>query len=335
MNAILSLILVVALFLIAFLGAGVANLHFLFGVVIPYLAFVVFVAGVVWRVLRWAKAPVPFRIPTTTGQQYTQEGFKSSYFDNPHTMLGVIGRMAAEVFLFRSLFRNTKVELTSDKKVAYGPEKLLWLAGLAFHYTFLLVLIRHLRFFTEPVPKLVMLVQSLDGFFQIAAPTLYMSSLLYLAAVTVLFLRRILIPQVKYISLPADYFPLLLILGIGITGLIMRYFTKVDVEAVKELTLGLAGFHPTVPAGIGSIFYIHVFLVAILFAYFPFSKLMHAGGVFMSPTRNLANNSRMVRHINPWDYPVKTHDYDEYEDEFRERMVKMKIPVDKPLSEKE
>ncbi|PIX86048.1 MAG: menaquinol oxidoreductase, partial [Nitrospirae bacterium CG_4_10_14_3_um_filter_53_41] len=80
---------------------------------------------------------------------------------------------------------------------------------------------------------------------------------------------------------------------------------------------------------IGSIFYIHLFLVSALFIYFPFSKLMHLGGVFLSPTRNLANNNRMVRHVNPWNYPVKVHTYEEYEDEFRAKMIKAHIPVEK------
>ena len=39
--------------------------------------------------------------------------------------------------------------------------------------------------------------------------------------------------------------------------------------------------------------------MSALAAYFPFSKLMHMAGVFLSPTRNLANNNRMVRHVNP------------------------------------
>ena len=73
----------------------------------------------------------------------------------------------------------------------------------------------------------------------------------------------------------------------------------------------------------------HLFLVTILLAYFPFSKLMHFAGVFMSPTRNLANNNRMKRHINPWNYPVKVHTYDEYEDEFRDLMKAAGLPVEK------
>ena len=93
--------------------------------------------------------------------------------------------------------------------------------------------------------------------------------------------------------------------------------------------LGMFTFKPVLPTDAGSIFYIHIFLVSLLAAYFPFSKLMHMGGVFFSPSRNMANNNRRKRHINPWDYPVKVHTYEEYENEFREKMKKVGIPVDR------
>jgi nitrate reductase gamma subunit len=111
----------------------------------------------------------------------------------------------------------------------------------------------------------------------------------------------------------------------------MRYIPglKVNLVAVKELTTGLFGLNPSVPDGIGSIFFIHLFLVAVLLAYFPVSKLMHMGGVFLSPTRNLANNNRFRRHANPWDYPVEGHSYEEWEDEFRDLMKEAGMPVDK------
>jgi nitrate reductase gamma subunit len=101
------------------------------------------------------------------------------------------------------------------------------------------------------------------------------------------------------------------------------------VVAVKELAVGLVSFRPTVPEGISPLFYGHLFLVSVLAAYFPFSKLVHMPGVLLSPTRNQANNNRMVRHVNPWDYPVKTHSYEEYEDEWREKMKASGVPVDK------
>jgi nitrate reductase gamma subunit len=236
--------------------------------------------------------------------------------------------MVLEVFLFRSLFRNLKTEMNGGR-ITYGSAKWLWLAGLAFHVSFFVVLVRHLRFFTEPVPSFVNLLDSLDGFLQIGVPHLLLSGVILVAAVTYLFLRRISIPQVRYISLPADYFPLFLIIGIGTTGIIMRYITKVDIIKVKSLTMGLVGFSASVPDGIGTIFFVHLFLISVLLAYFPFSKLMHLGGVFLSPTRNLPNNSREVRHVNPWAQPVKVHTYDQYEDEFRDKMKDAGIPVEK------
>ena len=109
----------------------------------------------------------------------------------------------------------------------------------------------------------------------------------------------------------------------------MRYFTKVDIVRVKALTMGLVTLGPVVTDGVGVIFFIHIFLISILLAYFPFSKLMHMGGVFLSPTRNMANNSRITRHINPWNYPVKVHTYEEYEDEFRDKMKSVGLPLEK------
>jgi nitrate reductase gamma subunit len=195
-----------------------------------------------------------------------------------------------------------------------------------------------MRLFTDPIPACIQMVENLDSFFrfeiltnnfQFGLPAVYISGFVLLAAVTFLFLRRVLSPPVRYISLAADYFPLFLIFGIAFSGILMRYFTKVNIRNVKELTMGLVTFHPTIPDGIGAIFYVHLFFVCILLAYFPFSKLMHMAGVFLSPTRNLPGNSRAVRHVNPWNYPVEVHTYEEYEEEFREKMIEAGLPVEK------
>jgi len=323
-----SLLLVLGLVLFVFLGTEVLGLQVVFGVLIPYAAILVFLVGFVMRVVDWARSPVPFRIPTTAGQQKTLDWIKPSTVDSPYTSWGVVGRMALEILFFRSLFRNTKMEL-KEGKLIYGSAKWLWLAGLAFHYSFLVIVIRHLRYFTEPVPFVIQTLNSLDSMLQIGSPILYISNVLIVAALLFLLIRRLVNPQVRYISLPADYFPLFLILGIVLTGILMRHFVKVDVMGVKVLAMGLATFRPIVPEGIGFIFYMHLFLFSVLLAYIPFSKLMHMGGVFLSPTRNLPNNSRMVRHVNPWNYPVKMHTYEHYEDDFREKMIEADIPVEK------
>jgi nitrate reductase gamma subunit len=324
-----SLLAVIVLVVISWFGVKSVGLESLFGVVIPYLAVAVFVLGIIYRVVEWAKIPVPFRIPTTCGQGKSLPWIKANNLEAPYNTWGVIGRMALEVLLFRSLFRNSKVELREGPKATYASAKWLWLAGILFHYSFLTIVIRHFRFFLEPVPGIVELISSVDGFFEILLPTIFITDIAFLAAVTYLFLRRVGIPQLRYLSLPADYFPLFLILGIAVTGLLMRTIWKVNLLEVKELAMGLVTFHPTAPAGIGAIFYVHLFLVSALLIYFPFSKLMHAPGVFFSPTRNMANDNRMRRYINPWNYPVKVHTYEEYEDEFREKMKEVGIPVDK------
>jgi nitrate reductase gamma subunit len=329
MKALISFIAVLALAAIAYVGVGMLGLQYLFAVVIPYLAVAVFVIFMIVRVLKWGSSPVPFRIPTTCGQQKSFPWIKHSKLENPSGILGVWGRMALEVFFFRSLFRNLKTQLRDGKQLTYGEAKWLWAAGLAFHWSFLIILIRHLRFFTEKVPAAVQLVEGLDSFLQVGVPLLYMTDAVLLGAVAYLFLRRIGLPQLRYISLINDYFPLFLIFGIALTGVIMRYFYKTDIVSVKMLTMSLVSFSPAVPKGIGIIFYIHLFFLCTLFAYFPFSKLVHMGGVFMSPTRVLANTSRVKRHINPWNYPVHVHTYEEYENDFRDKMKKAGLPVEK------
>lgn len=337
-NYMFSLIAVIVLFLLAYMGIEAAGLHVLFGVVIPYTAAVIFVAGFIRKVMNWAYSPVPFQIPSTCGQQRSLPWITPAEIDNPFTKKGVIVRMALEVLFFRSLFRNFRFEMKDGSKLSYIWEKWLWLAALAFHWAFLAVVIRHLRFFTEPVPFFVRAVEYLDSFFrvevvndviQIGLPGIFISGIVLLAAVIYLFLRRVFIPQVNYISLASDYFPLFLIMGICISGILMRYFLKTDIVSVKAFTMGLVTFRPAIPQGVGSVFYVHLFFVSVLLAYFPFSKLMHLGGIFMSPTRNLTADTRVRRHVNPWNYPVHVHTYQEYEDDFREKMIEAGLPVEK------
>jgi nitrate reductase gamma subunit len=336
-NYMVSLIAVIVLFMIAYVGAQQgAGLQVVFGIIVPYLAVALFVVGFARRVMSWAGSAVPFRITTTAGQQPSLPWVKQDKIDNPSSTLGVVARMFLEVVLFRSLFRNTRMKLKGDGKLSYQLEVFLWIGALAFHYAFLTVSIRHLRFFTEPVPFFVTLLEQVDGFLRIEVmydviqaglPGVYLSGLVLFAAALYLFIRRVAIPNVRYISLAADYFPLFLIIGIALSGIFMRYVAKVDITAVKELTMGLVTFRPTIPDGIGGLFYGHMFLVSVLLAYFPFSKLMHLGGIFLSPTRNMTGNTRQVRHVNPWNQPVKVHTYEEYEDDYREKMVEAGLPV--------
>jgi nitrate reductase gamma subunit len=327
---VISLGAVVVLFLAGYFGAE-AGLHSVFGIVFPYVAVALFLVGLILCVLRWASVPVPFRIPTTCGQQKTLSWIKPAKYENPHDAGGVIVRMALEILLFRSLLRNTKAELQSGGRIAYVSSLGLWLGAMAFHWSMLIILMRHTRFFIEPVPACITFLHEIDGFIlmQLMAPVLYVTSVLFLGGVAFLLWRRLTLPQVRYISLVGDYFPLFLLLGIGGSGVWLRHLSKTDVAAVKDLAVGWVTFNPAVPETISPLFFGHLFLVCVLFAYLPFSKIVHMAGVFLSPTRNMANTNREIRHVNPWDYPVKTHPYEEYEDEWREKMKKAGVPVDK------
>ncbi len=328
---------VIGLMLIAWLGSMIPGMQYFFGVAIPYLAVMVFLGGFVYRVVQWGKSPVPFSIQTTCGQAKSLDFVKHDRLESPHTTTEVVARMALEILTFRSLFRNTKSELYDGPKITYESSKWLWLFALIFHYSFLVIVIRHMRLFLNPVPDFIVWLDWADSMFEIGTPALYLTDAGLLIGLIYLFTRRFTNRQVRYISLASDYFPLLLLIAIGATGVLMRMFLRdgIDIAAIKQLGVGLVTFSPVITTDIGSIFYIHLFLVCVLLVYFPFSKLMHLGGVFLSPTRNMRNDSRQVRHINPWNPDIKVHAYSAYEDEFREFMVDAGIPVEKELEPKE
>ena len=211
-------------------------------------------------------------------------------------------------------------------------DKLLWLGALAFHWSLLVILLRHLRFFVEPVPRLAVLAGQPRWLLpdrRAGASTSPISP--SLAALVYLLQRRLRDPQVRYISLFTDYFALFLLLGIAISGVWMRYFARVGRggrQATRPRAHGLRAGGAREPErrcssiapGAGRARWPPIF---------PFSKLMHMGGVFLSPTRNLANNNRMKRHVNPWNYPVKVHTYEEWEDEFRDKIEAAGLPVER------
>ncbi|SNS15047.1 putative sulfite reductase-associated electron transfer protein DsrM [Humidesulfovibrio mexicanus] len=338
MKAIFSLLMVLALVVIATVGAGAAQMQTIFAYCIPGTAFIIFLVGFACKIISWARRPVPFSIPTTGGQQQSLDWIKQNKWDNPSTGPQTFVRMALEVLTFRSLFRNTKTVLKHDDGqnpiVAYVSAKWLWLFAILFHYGFLIVVIRHMRLFMQPVPTPIATLDYFDSILQILTPTIYISDLLLIGGVSLLLLRRFFDAKVRFISLVNDYFPLFLILGIALSGVYMRYIAKVDIMSIKDVVMGLVAFNYKVPAGVDVSFFVHLFLVSTLLVYFPFSKLMHMGGVFLSPTRNMTNNTRMVHYENVWNDPnIKPHSYEAYENEFREPMHEAGLPLEKTPEE--
>lgn len=224
-----------------------------------YLAITVFAAGIIYRISIFAKTPAPLRIPTMPA---------------PMTQGGVVMRMIKEVTLFHSLFR---------------ANKWIWLFGWLFHVGMLIVVLRHLRYFQEPVWWWVDMIQWIGVYAGFAM----------LAGLLGLWVRRIAVERIRYITGPSDHLILALLVAIAVTGLLMKYVTHTDIVAVKSYMLGLMYFDwQAIPAD--PVLYVHLLLVAALLFVFPISKLIHAPGLFFSPSRNQADDSRRRRHLAPW-----------------------------------
>ncbi len=274
--------------------------------ILPYVAFAIFIVGVIYRIINWANSAVPLKVPTTAGQQPTFNFIRRTWvdkIDSPSNKFWAFIRMLFEVFLFRSLFRNTKYYVEKGGKNA--DTRWLWLFAMLFHYSLLIIVIRHLRFFTNPTPKFVSTIEYLDGLVGVAiVPPLLMTGVIALVALAFLWGRRIFLAKERSISLPSDHLILFFMAVILVSGLLMRYIVKVDLSYVKMFALSIITFHPPSPEVLNNLhwlFLIHFTFVCITIAYLPFSKVMHFAGVWFSPTRNMPNDNRRKRHVNPWD----------------------------------
>jgi nitrate reductase gamma subunit len=298
-----------------------------------YAAAVLFIGGLAWRVWAWAGTPEPFRIPTTSGQQRSLTGIEASLIDSPSTTPGVIGRMCLEVFLFRSLFRNTGFGATPAGQgtrpgLVFPERKALWLAAMALHWSLLVIVVRHLRLFVDPIPRVVAAVTALDGFFEVGSPAWFATDVVIAVALGYLLFRRLRDPLLRYLSLPADYLALAALMTVVGTDILLRYVARVDLVAVRGYALGLAALAPgTLPAP-GFWLAAHMLSVSFLLAILPFTKMIHAAGVWLSPTRNQANDSRRRRHVNPWNAPVPVHGYEAWQDEFRDKLRIANLPIE-------
>ncbi len=223
-----------------------------------YLATATLVVGVGRKIAIYARTPAPLKIPTTPA---------------PTTRSGVVARIFREVVLFESLFKSSKWT---------------WIFGWTFHFGLLLVLLRHMRFFTDPVWFWVNMLQSAG----IYAGYAMVFGLLGLWA------RRIFVDRVRYISAPSDHLMLGLILAIAGTGLLMKFVWHTDVVSVKVFILGLIRFNVQPLPG-DPLILLHLALVVALMFVFPISKLLHVPGLFFSPTRNQIDNPRERRYLPP------------------------------------
>jgi len=200
--------------------------------------------------------------------------FKIPTTPAPVTRTGVTLRLAREVVFFESLFKASLW---------------LWACGWVFHAGLALVLARHLRYFTEPVWSWVAFIQPFGVYAGFAMA----------AGLAGLWARRVFVARVRYISTPSDHLMLALLLAIAGTGLAMKYLVHTNIVGVKEFFLGLMYFDWQ-PLPADPLLYLHLALVATLMIIFPVSKLLHAPGLFFSPSRNQVDDPREHRHVAAW-----------------------------------
>lgn len=228
-------------------------------VVLFYAATLLLTVGLVRKILQYKNSPAPLKIPTTPA---------------PTTTSGVAYRMAKEVVLFESLFKSSKWT---------------WIFGWMFHFGMLVVLVRHLRYFVADVPGWLLAMQPFGKY----------AAFMMVAGLAGLWARRFLVDRVRYISTPSDHLMLALLMGIGVSGVLMTFVEHTDIVALKMFALGLVRFSPQPVPG-DPILLAHLAMVALLMIIFPISKLLHAPGVFFSPTRNQVDNPRERRHLADW-----------------------------------
>ena len=224
-----------------------------------YAAAALLVVGLALKIRGYWRTPAPLLIPTTPA---------------PTSAGGAALRMAREVVFFESLFKGSKWT---------------WAFGWLFHGSLALVLLRHVRYFQDPVWAPIVFVQFFGTY----------AGLTMVAGLAGLWARRIFVDRVRYISTPSDHLHLALLLAIGLSGLCMRFVAHTDIVALKAFVLGLMRFDWQ-PLPADPLLLLHLSLVMLLMIVFPISKLLHAPGLFFSPTRYQIDNPREARHVAAW-----------------------------------
>lgn len=186
-----------------------------------YGAYVVFTYRIVWRiVLLCGPSPRRERNAVLRGQ----------------TALALAKSMG-DIFLLSRLFRT-------------NPR--LWIGEWIFHLSFLLVILRHLRYIVNPVPEWVFALQPVG----ICAGYVLPFSFLYILSV------KLALEKKKYLS-SFNFFFLGLLLIISFTGLLMRIIVRPDIVRIKDFMIGIFTFAPGISPE-GCLFGLH-FIVAFVF----------------------------------------------------------------------
>lgn len=224
------------------------SLAFIVGGVLPYVTILVFAVGMIYRVRSWYKTPQPG---------------KMTLFPAPASATRSV---VAEALLFPSLFRG---------------DRTLWAISWVFHATLALVLLGHIRVFTAVADRVLMALgmgpEAIDA---MSANVGGAAGVVLLVSGILLLLRRVTLQRVREISGVPDFFALLLLIAIVVTGDLMRFGEHFDLAQTRVWAMSLLTFSPEIPQQ--GAFLVHALLAILLIMYIPFSKILHFGGIFFT-----------------------------------------------------
>jgi len=227
---------------------------FFIGQVLPYIAATVFIGGMAWRLTSWLKTPAPYPI---------------TLFPAPTSSIARFGAIGRELLFFSSLRRG---------------DQGLWIWAWLMHISLAMIIAGHIVGIYYLTHQFTLIGLSEAASSSLSASLGTVSGVGFFAALVVLFYRRTAIPEVKRLSDPADYFELLLLMTIVVTGMHMRVTSlaeEVNLVDIRTYLGGLLALRP-VPIPEQWIFVSHFFLVNVLLIYLPFSKMVHMAGFFVN-----------------------------------------------------
>ncbi|MBU0519752.1 respiratory nitrate reductase subunit gamma [bacterium] len=220
---------------------------------LPYVTIIIFVVGMGYRFRSWIKTPQPG---------------KMTLFPAPPADKSLLWPVIKESLFFPKLFK---------------ADRSLWIASWIFHAMLALIILGHLRVFTGLFDR--MLAGMGVNVENMSATAGGAAGIVILVCGLMLLFRRMLYKRVREITNFSDFFALLLVLAIIVTGDWMRFGEHFDLEITRTYFAQLFTFSfvgMTLPAS--GLFWTHFILVQLLIIYIPFSKILHFGGIFFTQT---------------------------------------------------
>ncbi len=219
------------------------------GVSLPPLTFVVFLAGLAYRLFEWRKLALP----------------KMTLYPAPEPGAKTFWGVLKATFFSPGLFK---------------ADKFLWAGAWVFHAALALIIIGHVRVATDFPALWAALGINPDV---MSATVGTSAGIIILAATVLLTFRRLTIPRVQEITQAGDYLALILLLAVILSGNAMRFQGHFDLNLTREYFTGLFRFQFPLPP-LNGWFLTHFLFSQVLLLYLPFSKFLHLGGIFFTQT---------------------------------------------------